>query len=111
MEQVELDDGTADRFLLDAPGDSLVVFHSAGCGNCRQAREALPQMSLPVARVCWVDAEANRGLVERYEVFHLPAMYLVRNGVYYGAIDARLAAWDIGRQIALALQSYPAELP
>lgn len=111
MEQVDLDDGTADRFLLDAAGDTLVVFHSKGCGNCRQAREALPEMNLPVARLCWVDAEANRGLVTRYEVFHLPAMYLVRNGVFYGAIDARLASWDIGRQIALALQSYPAELP
>ena len=28
MEQIELNDSTADRYLLDAPGLSLLVFHS-----------------------------------------------------------------------------------
>lgn len=111
MEEIELDDGSADRFLLDAPGLSLLVFHSRACANCRVARERLPQMNLPVERLCWVDAERNRGLVERYEVFHLPSMFLARDGVYYGAIHAKLDSGDIGRQVALAQGSYPAELP
>ncbi|GAA5234190.1 thioredoxin family protein [Verticiella sediminum] len=111
MDQIELEDTTADRYLLDAPGASLLIFHSRGCGNCKAARAALPEMNLPVARLCWIDAEDNRGLLERYEVFHLPSLYLVRDGVFYGSIDAQLAGWDIRRQIALALQSMPAELP
>ena len=111
MEQVTLDDGIADRFLLDARGVSLLVFHSASCGNCRMAREKLPELSLPVERICWVDAGENRGLVERYEVFHLPSMFIVKDGVYYGAANATLEGWDIRRQIALGLSSYPAELP
>lgn len=111
MEEIELDDATADRFLLDAQGASLLVFHSAGCGDCKAARAALPEMNLPVARLCWIDAAENRGVAQRYEVEYLPSMYLVRDGVYYGAIEARLAGWDIRRQIALALQSMPAELP
>jgi hypothetical protein len=111
MEQIELNDGTADRFLLDAAGLSLVVFHSRTCANCRLARERLPAMNLPVQRVCWVDAGDNGGLVERYEVFHLPAMFVVRDGTFYGAVQARLEDWDIRRQIALALDGYPAVLP
>jgi hypothetical protein len=111
MEQIELNDGTADRFLLDAAGLSLVVFHSRTCANCRLARERLPAMNLPVQRVCWVDAGDNGGLVERYEVFHLPAMFVVRDGTFYGAVQARLEDWDIRRQIALAQDGYPAVLP
>lgn len=111
MEQVTLDDGTADRFLLDARGVSLLVFHSQSCGNCRLAREKLPDMNLPVDRICWIDAADNRGLVERYEVFHLPSLFVVRDGVFYGPANAKLESWDIGRQIALGLGSYPAELP
>ncbi|MDE1186857.1 MAG: hypothetical protein PW844_10295 [Pantoea sp.] len=111
MEQIDLDDGTADRFLLDAPGISLLVFTSATCADCKLAREQLPDMALPLERLCWIDAGRNGGLVERYEVFHLPALHLVRDGAYYGPVQAQLAAWDIARQVALALDSYPAELP
>ncbi|MDQ2183670.1 thioredoxin family protein [Alcaligenaceae bacterium A4P071] len=111
MEEVELSDGDADRYLLDAKGLSLLVFHSRTCANCRIAREQLPEMSLQADRICWIDAGTNGGLVERYEVFHLPAMYLVRDGVFYGAVEATLADWDIRQKIRLQLDSYPAELP
>ena len=106
-----LHEGTADRFLLDAQGITLVVFHAPGCGVCRMAREQLPDYNLPVQRLAWIDAADNPGLAERWEVFHLPAMFVVRDGVFYGEVSARLEATDIGRQIALGLQSYPAELP
>jgi hypothetical protein len=111
MEQIELNDSTADRFLLDAPGVSLLVFHSKVCGNCRLAREQLPGLDLPVERLCWVDAGDNGGLVQRYEVFHLPAMFVVRDGTYFGAVQATLQEWDIRQQIGLAMDSFPAELP
>ena len=81
MDQIELNDGNADRYLLDTPGLSLLVFHSRTCGTCRIARQELPWLELPpVQRVCWIDAGENGGLVERYEVFHLPSMFLVRDG-------------------------------
>jgi len=111
MEQTELNDGTADRFLLDAPGTSLLVFHSRTCADCRLARERLPRMRLPVERLCWIDAGDNGGLVQRYEVFHLPALFVVRDGAFYGPVHARLDEWDIRRQLALALSNHPAELP
>lgn len=111
MEQHELDDGTADRFLLDAAGISLLAFHSRTCGACKTAREQLPELELPVQRLCWIDAGENGGLVERYEVFHLPALYVVRDGAYYGPVAAQLAQWDLQQQISLALDNHPAELP
>ena len=111
MDQIELDDGTADRFLLDTPGLSLLVFYSQTCSNCAQARQQLPQLDLPVQRLCWVDAGANGELVQRYEVFHLPALFIARDAAYYGPVQATLAEWDLRQQISLALDSYPGELP
>jgi hypothetical protein len=73
MTHIELDNSTADRFLLGAPGLSLLVFYSQTCCQCKQAREQLPTLDLPVDRLCWIDAGHNGGLVERYEVFHLPS--------------------------------------
>lgn len=111
MQQIELTDSTADRYLLDAPGLSLLAFYSRTCGACKMAREQLPQLDLPVERLCWIDAGDNGGLVARYEVFHLPALFLVRDGTFYGPVNASLAQWDLRQQIGLALDSYPAELP
>lgn len=111
MHQTELNDSTADRFLLDAKGLTLIAFHSRTCGACRLAREQLPAMDLPVERICWIDAGENGGLVERYEVFHLPALFVARDGAFYGPVNASLADWDLRQQIRLALDSYPAELP
>ncbi len=111
MEQITLNDSTADRYLLDARGLSLIVFHSRTCGTCRVAREQLPAVELPVERICWIDAGDNRGLVERYEVFHLPAMFVARDGAFYGPVQSTLAERDLRQQIGLALDSYPAELP
>lgn len=111
MQTVTLDDRNADRFLLDATGLTLLVFHSRSCPNCKVALERLPDMGLAVDRIAWVDAGDNGGLVQRYEVFHLPAMFVIRDGVFYGAVQASLAHWDISRQIALAQDGYPAELP
>lgn len=111
LNDMHLDDGTADRYLLDAPGTSLLVFYGRTCALCRTAREQLPGMDLPIDRLCWIDAGDNGGLVERYEVFHLPALFLVRDGAFYGPVDARLDVWDLRQQISLALDNHPAELP
>ncbi len=111
MDEYELNDGTVDRFLLDASGTSLLIFHSRTCANCTLAREALPRMKLPVQRLCWIDAGTSAGATERYEVFHLPSIFLIRDGVFYGPVNATLNEWDIRRQLALAESNHPAELP
>lgn len=111
MPPIALTDSTADRFLLDAPDLSLLVFYNRTCGTCRSAREQLPRLDLPVDRLCWIDAGDNGGLVQRYEVSHLPALFLVCNGAYYGPVNASLAEWDLRQQIRLALDSFPGELP
>lgn len=77
------------RVLDDAPGSSLVVFTAPGCGACRAMLRAL--LALPATaglRVYRVAAEENPGLVEELEIFHLPALFLYRDGEELGAVQA-----------------------
>lgn len=108
---MELDDGTADAVLLAAAGRSLLIFTSAGCSTCRLAREVLPKAALPVDRLYWVDAERSGGLVQRYGVFHLPALFLARDGAFFGAVHAPLRETALAAAILAAEKQEPEELP
>lgn len=109
--EVELTDLDADRRLLDFPGTSLVIFTSSGCASCRWARQHLPGAVLPVDRLCWIDAGNNGGLVERYEVFHLPALFVVRDALFHGALHASLRRDDLIQALDRALARPAEELP
>lgn len=111
MTELELTDLDADRYLLDLPGISLLVFTSTGCASCRWARHALPALPLPIQRLAWVDAADNGGLVARYEVFHLPALFAVRDGQFYGALHSRLHAAELTQALDTALSRPAEELP
>ncbi|SDS60379.1 hypothetical protein SAMN04490205_3011 [Pseudomonas trivialis] len=111
MEELQLSDFDIDRQLLALPGASLVIFTSAGCASCRWARQQLPGWPLPVTRLCWVDAGHNGGAVERYQIFHLPALFVVCEGQFLGQIHTRLAPADISEAITTALSRTPEDLP
>lgn len=109
--ELELTDFDAERRLLELPGTSLLVFTSTGCASCRWARRELSGMALPVDRLCWVDAGRNGGLVQRYEVFHLPSLFLVRDGLFYGAVHSRLSPPLLAAAITITLNNPTEELP
>ncbi|SDS18045.1 hypothetical protein SAMN04490182_0917 [Pseudomonas cedrina] len=111
MKHLELTDLDIDQQLLGFPGISLVVFTSVGCSSCRWARQHLPGWPLPVDRVCWVDAGHNGGAVERYQIFHLPALFVVCEGQFLGQLQTRLTSSDLSEAINLALTRTPEDLP
>ena len=108
---LELTDLDADRQLLDLPGSSLLIFTSIGCASCRWARHALPGMRLPIERLCWVDAGHNGGLVRRYGVFHLPSLFLIRDGQFFGSLQSQLNPTGLSAVLEQALGRQPEELP
>ncbi len=109
--ELELTDFDIDQRLLAMSGVSLVIFTSVGCASCRWARQQLPDFDLPIERLCWIDAGNNGGAVERYQVFHLPALFVVRDGEFYGALQSRLAPGELSERLAQALNRIPEELP
>ncbi|MCU1752963.1 thioredoxin family protein [Pseudomonas sp. 6D_7.1_Bac1] len=109
--ECELTDFDADQRLLAMSGVSLVIFTSVGCSGCRWARQQLPALDLEVDQLCWIDAGNNGGAVERYQVFHLPALFVVRDGEFYGALQSRLARTELNAAVGQALSRDPEELP
>jgi hypothetical protein len=107
----ELTDFDADQRLLAMNGVSLVIFTSVGCSSCRFAREQLPALDLAIDRLCWIDAGNNGGLVERYQVFHLPALFVVRDGEFFGGLESRLTATELNEAVDRALSRTAEELP
>jgi hypothetical protein len=109
--ELELTDFDADQRLLTMSGVSLVIFTSVGCSSCRFARERLPSLDLAVDRLCWIDAGNNGGVVECYQVFHLPALFVVRDGEFFGALNSRLTDNELNRAVRKALSRTAEELP
>lgn len=106
-----LTDFDADQRLLASSGVSLVIFTSVGCASCRFAREQLPRLALAIDRLCWIDAGDNGGLVERYQVFHLPALFVVRDGEFFGPVQSRLTGLELNEAVGQALNRIAEELP
>ena len=111
MVELELTDFDADQRLLAMSGVSLVVFTSVGCTSCRFARERLPALELAIDRLCWIDAGNNGGVVECYQVFHLPALFVVRDGEFFGTLKSRLTDTELNRAVRQALSRTAEELP
>ncbi len=111
LNQLELSDFDVDQQLLQLPGSSLLIFTSVGCASCRYARQQLPALDLAIDRICWIDAAENGGAVARYEVFHLPALFLISDGQFYGALRTKLTGQDLRQAVAGALARESDELP
>lgn len=109
--ECDLTDFDADQRLLASSGVSLVIFTSVGCASCRFAREQLPRLDLAIDRLCWIDAGNNGGVVERYQVFHLPALFVVRDGEFFGSVQSRLTSTGLNEAVRQALSRDAEELP
>jgi thioredoxin-like negative regulator of GroEL len=111
VNELQLTDFDADHQLLALPGTTLLIFTSAGCASCRWARQQLPHFDLAVTRLAWIDAGDNPGVTARYEVFHLPALFVIKDGYFYAALSARLERSALTVALEQALKRPAEELP
>lgn len=94
--------------LAQSRGIVLVMFTALGCGACRRMRAALAEC--PELPVIEVDAGVDQALVNEFEVFHLPALFVYRDGRYHGplAVEPTPARIEAGLR---ALLAQPAQEP
>lgn len=95
--------------LDDRQAPSLVFFTAPACGACRRLEAVLAEMSpLPGLEVFAVSAERAAGLLEELEIFHLPAIFLYRDGDLHAEIHAVLRPADLRAAIESAQHAPPA---
>ena len=99
--------------LAEKKGVSLIMFTAPGCGSCRQLRQVLeghPQEFADL-HLFEVDAQQDQALTNEFDVFHLPSLFLFRDGQFHAQIEAEPLPQQIKDAIAAALAEGPQEAP
>jgi thioredoxin-like negative regulator of GroEL len=103
-----LAEGELHQRLAAVPGNAVVLFTSPNCGACRVWKRLLPTALSGLADVWFeVDASEATGVARYFGIFHLPTIYLYRNGQFHAELQCE-ARPDAIRQTAGALLSAPA---
>lgn len=99
--------------LAEAGGVSLVYFTAPGCGACRQLKQLFDSHSDAFARLHLfeVDAQQDMALTREFEVFHLPSLFLFRDGQYHAPVHAEPTPAALLAAIDAALAAEAQEAP
>ena len=71
----------------------MVLFSAPRCGACRAWKQLLPSALSDQARVFYeVDVSEATGVARYFDIFHLPTVYLYRDGQFHAELqcEARL---------------------
>jgi len=99
--------------LAEKGGVSLVMFTAPGCGSCRQLRHALESApdALGDIKLFEVDAQEDLALTREFDVFHLPSMFLFKDGQFHAQIEAEPLPQHVAAAVQSALAGGPQEAP
>lgn len=99
--------------LAETTGIALVFFTRQGCGSCRAWKQLLKQFSLQRhdIHIFELDAEKSMGLINEYEIFHMPALYLFMNGEFHCELQAEASLDALSSGIHDALEQPAHEAP
>ena len=94
-------------------GVSLVFFTSQACSSCRLWRHLLShyRQQDPDLTLYEVDAQRDMALTREFEVFHLPALFLYRDGDFHGNLQCEARIENLALAIQAALAAPAQELP
>jgi thioredoxin 1 len=108
-----LDQFNFHHVLAETAGTALVVFTGPDCGACRHVKSLLSD--LVAAGEPWslfeVDAARDGGLAREFEVFHLPSLFLYRDGHYHAPLHAEALPQQIRDAVAETLDRPACEAP
>jgi thioredoxin-like negative regulator of GroEL len=109
----QLDQFSFHPYLSSSTGTALVMFTARGCGACRHLRQVLREVA--ARRTDWhllaVDAQQDMALVREFEVFHLPTLFLFRDGEFHCELRAEARTEAILAAVSAALRLPAQETP
>ena len=96
--------------IEETRGLSLVYFSAHACSSCKHLTHVLSQLAenQPELSIFKVDAQQDQALIKEYDVFHLPALFLFKEGQYHAELECESRPDSILKCINLASQQ-PAE--
>lgn len=90
-------------------GNAVVLFTHAHCGNCRAWKRLLPEaLSGSVQHFYEVDVALDTGAARYFGIFHLPTIYLYRNGQFHAELQCAARSEAI-QCTAASLLALPAQ--
>ena len=99
--------------LAGTRGLALVMFTSTGCGSCRAWKQLLGAYHAqhPDLALFEVDAGHAQALAREFSVFHLPALFLYRDGHFHYALQSEAHPEKLRAAILAALAAPAQESP
>lgn len=95
--------------LARTPGPGLVLFGHAQCGSCRAWKRLLPEaLADRIAHFFEVDVALDTGAARYFCIFHLPTIYLYRDGQFHAELQCE-ARGDAIRRTVESLLLLPAQ--
>ena len=88
-----LGEGDYHAQLARTPGLAIVLFTNVHCGACRAWKSLLPQaLSAIPTHFYEVDVAMATGMARYFGIFHLPTIYLYRDGHFHAELQAEARA-------------------
>ena len=95
--------------LARTQGVAVVLFSHVPCGSCRIWKRLLPEaLSTTVQHFFEVDVALDTGMARYFGIFHLPTIYLYRDGQFHAELQCAAQA-DTILQTAHSLFDLPAQ--
>jgi len=93
--------------LAATAGVAVVLFSAPHCGSCRAWKRLLPEALAGVADALFeVDVSEATGVARSYGIFHLPTVYLYRDGRFHAELQCE-ARREVIRETARQLLAAP----
>lgn len=113
MSLTPLDQFNYHHMINETVGTVLAVFTSPDCGSCKALKKSLEELRKvhPAISVFEVDSQMNPALVNEFDFFHLPTLYLYNSGEFHAEIQPFPTVESIQEKIEEAFKQPAQDAP
>ncbi len=109
---VRLGEGDFHARLAAVPGVAVVLFSAPRCGACHAWKRLLPQALPGIADALFeVDVSEATGVARYYDIFHLPTIYLYRDGRFHAEVQCAAKTETVRETVSRLLRGTAREEP
>ncbi len=98
--------------LAATSGVAVVLFSAPHCGACRTWKHLLPTALADQARTFYeVEVSEATGVARYFDIFHLPTIYLYRDGQFHAELQCEARLDAVQRAAHTLLAALPQDEP